>query len=381
MKLPALLPLLLAALLGVPGIAPAQQPPASDPATRFILGPPRGGGGLVFDTPGSKLKLMASEPGGRFDMFGLTFTQDCQVTILNDRTLAVDAEGILATDAKGKNWLSSKTTLDRQAVVCFFPASEEAVRQAAEAAAAKQPSSSQAQTASAKTTWTDAKGRSITAKLISHDARIARLEINGQAHDIPLENLSQEDRQYLGSLAAKAGPASTAGQPARWQDDLAQLRQLLAKSLVGIVPDPADGKLADSKADEKVRKLMEALQGNQVTWDITFRALAQDAKTPSRWEVEFDQGSQIETLAAKTKLGERPSKEDVTGYMNRVTLTPSPAALDQWRKLKGGDIVKCSGIIKTSGASGRMIYFGGNLQDNFVWMTYLDLENVVLVKP
>lgn len=380
MKLPALLPLLLAALLGAPGIAPAQQPPASDPATRFILGPPRGGGGLVFDTPGSKLKLMASESGGRFDMFGLTFTQDCQVTILNDRTLAVDAEGILATDAKGKNWLSSKTTLGGQAVVCFFPTSEDAARKAAEAAAAKQPSSSQEPNASSKTTWTDAKGRSITAKLISHDARIARLEINGQAHDVPLANLSQEDRRYLDGLSAKTGPAPTAGHPARWQDDLTQLRQLLAKSLVGIATDPADGKLADSKAEGKKDKIMTALQGHQITWEITFRAVARDAKAPGRWEVEFDEGSLIASLDARTKQGDRPSKEEMTALVTRVSIQPSHSSLDQWKKLPAGQKVRCRGIIKWSGA-GRLIYFGGNLQNNFVWMPGINVEDAFPVEP
>ena len=81
------------------------------------------GGAIIFpNARGSKnVEIAIDDRHGKTACFGLTFFVPCVVESLQDGTLLVDQEGIVARDKTGAYWQSRKVKLDDREAIAFFP--------------------------------------------------------------------------------------------------------------------------------------------------------------------------------------------------------------------------------------------------------------------
>jgi len=92
-----------------------------DPNTRYKTSV-RQTSGVIFLTPGSSFQIDAEgSPGGKFDVGGLKFTQNCRITVGEDYTIFINKVGLVVTDTKKKKWESQKFLLDGKEMIAFFP--------------------------------------------------------------------------------------------------------------------------------------------------------------------------------------------------------------------------------------------------------------------
>jgi hypothetical protein len=83
---------------------------------------PFGGDDIVIDAPGSRDVRIEIDPKVKKTTYaGLVFITPCILEILEDTTLAVNQEGVVAKDKQGKQWKSKKVTLDSKEAIAFFP--------------------------------------------------------------------------------------------------------------------------------------------------------------------------------------------------------------------------------------------------------------------
>lgn len=85
------------------------------------VGIPFGGDEVVIDAPGSRDVRIQIDPGVKKTTYaGLVFTTPCVAEILEDTTLVIDQEGLVAKDKAGKQWKSRKVTVAKREVNAFF---------------------------------------------------------------------------------------------------------------------------------------------------------------------------------------------------------------------------------------------------------------------
>jgi len=109
---------------------PAQAPSAASIDARYRLSVSKAAGAGFFDVPGQPFAASAGLKVGRgptadraqIEFAGLTCRPSCDFEIHTDGTLLVSDEGVRATDASKKAWISRRVSLDGKSVVVFLPA-------------------------------------------------------------------------------------------------------------------------------------------------------------------------------------------------------------------------------------------------------------------
>ena len=80
---------------------------------------------LLLDVPGCRNIRIRIDPRiGETNYAGLTFKTPCSLDILQDFTLIAHEEGVVATDAHNRYWISHPTVVDGKKVNAFFEHTE-----------------------------------------------------------------------------------------------------------------------------------------------------------------------------------------------------------------------------------------------------------------